>query len=213
MTGVRYLTARRTASMAMAKQSLGFWGARMGSGASPWRPYMAWRRSACSVLVGRPVEGPPRCTSTMTRGSSRLMARPMVSDLRSSPGPLVVVTPERPAEGGAEGGADAGDLVLGLEGADAELLAPAQLVEDVRGRRDRVAAQEEREPGQPGRRDEAPGHGRVARHLDVLAGLEGRRAHLVVGLEELGRLAEVEAGPEGPRVGLGHLRLGRRSAR
>ena len=30
MTGVRYFTARRTASMAMAKQSLGFWGARMG---------------------------------------------------------------------------------------------------------------------------------------------------------------------------------------
>jgi len=31
----------------------------MGSGASPWRPYMAWRRSACSVLVGRPVEVRP----------------------------------------------------------------------------------------------------------------------------------------------------------
>ena len=138
--------------MAMVKQSLGFWGARMGSGASPWRPYMAWRRSACSVLVGSPVEGPPRCTSTMTSGSSRLMANPIVSDLRSSPGPLVVVTPSAPAERGAEGCADAGDLVLGLEGADAELLAAAQFVEDVGGRRDRVATQEQREPGQPRRR-------------------------------------------------------------
>ena len=82
--------------MATAKQSLGVWGARMGSGASPWRPYMACRRSACSVLVGSPVEGPPRWTSTMTSGSSRLMASPIVSDLRSRPGPLVVVTPRAP---------------------------------------------------------------------------------------------------------------------
>ena len=112
---------------------------------------MAWSRSACSVLVGRPVEGPPRCTSTMTSGSSRLMARPIVSDLRSRPGPLVVVTPSAPPKAAPEGRADAGDLVLGLEGADPELLAPAQLVEDVRGRRDRVAAQEEGQarPGGP----------------------------------------------------------------
>ncbi len=95
----------------------------MGSGASPWRPYMAWRRSACSVLVGRPVEGPPRCTSTMTRGSSRLMARPDRLGLEVEPGAAGGGDPERPAEGGAEGGADAGDLVLGLEGPDAELLA------------------------------------------------------------------------------------------
>ncbi len=38
MTGVRYLMAMRVASIAMAKQSLGFCGARIGSGASPWRP-------------------------------------------------------------------------------------------------------------------------------------------------------------------------------
>ena len=36
------------------------------------------------------------------------------------PGPDVVVTPERAAERRAEGGADAGDLVLGLERRDAE---------------------------------------------------------------------------------------------
>ena len=48
--------------------------------------------------------------------------------------------PEGPAEGGAEGGADAGDLVLGLEGPHPELLVLGQLVEDVRGRGDRVGA-------------------------------------------------------------------------
>ena len=35
-------------------------GAMIGSGASPWRPYIASIRSACSVLVGNPVLGPPR---------------------------------------------------------------------------------------------------------------------------------------------------------
>jgi hypothetical protein len=34
--------------------------------------------------------------SMISSGSSRLMARPMVSDLRSTPGPLVVVTPRCP---------------------------------------------------------------------------------------------------------------------
>ena len=59
-------------------------------------PSMAWSRSACSVLVGNPVEGPPRWMSMINSGSSKLMARPMVSDFRSMPGPEVVVTPSAP---------------------------------------------------------------------------------------------------------------------
>ncbi len=82
--------------MATSKQWLGLRGARMGSGASPWRPYMAMSRSACSVLVGSPVEGPPRWMSMISSGSSRLTARPMVSPLSAMPGPLVVVTPRCP---------------------------------------------------------------------------------------------------------------------
>ena len=74
--------------------------------------------------------------------------------------------------------------------------------------RDRVAAEEERQAGQPRRGDQAPGERLVAGDLHVLARLEGRRPDLVVGLEELGRLAEVVAGPEGAGVGLDHLRLG-----
>ena len=38
--------------------------------------------------------------------------------------------------------ADAGDLVLGLERRDAEVLVLAQLVQDVRRRRDRVGAEQ-----------------------------------------------------------------------
>ena len=93
MTGVRYFSARRTPSNAALKQSLGDFAATIGSGASPWRPYIASSRSACSVLVGNPVDGPPRCTSTSTSGSSMLIASPSASALRSTPGPLVAVTP------------------------------------------------------------------------------------------------------------------------
>lgn len=89
--------AIRAASTAAAKQSPGDCGATIGTGASPLRPYMAWSRSACSVLVGRPVEGPPRWTSMTTRGSSVITARPMASDFSAMPGPEVVVTPREPA--------------------------------------------------------------------------------------------------------------------
>ncbi len=45
-----------------------------------------------------PVDGPARCTSTMTIGSSIATASETVSDLRSMPGPLVAVTPRLPAK-------------------------------------------------------------------------------------------------------------------
>ena len=97
ITGVRYLTAIRTASIAPSKQSAGVDGATTGSGDSPWRPYSAISRSAASVLVGMPVEGPARWTSTTTIGSSIATASPIVSAFRSMPGPLVAVTPSCPA--------------------------------------------------------------------------------------------------------------------
>ena len=96
-TGVRYLTAIRTASSAASKHWPGVAAATIGSGDSPWRPYIAISRSAASVLVGMPVEGPARWTSTTTSGSSSATARPIVSDFRSMPGPLVAVTPRWPA--------------------------------------------------------------------------------------------------------------------
>ena len=93
----------------------------MGTGASPLRPNMAWSRSDCSVLVGRPVDGPPRWMSQISSGSSSETARPMVSLFSASPGPDVAVTPRCPPKGGAKGSTDAGNLVLGLEGSNAEI--------------------------------------------------------------------------------------------
>ena len=91
------MTAIRAASSAASKQSPGDCGATIGTGDSLLRPNIAWSRSACSVLVGRPVDGPPRCTSMTISGSSVITARPIVSDFRAMPGPEVVVTPSAPA--------------------------------------------------------------------------------------------------------------------
>ncbi|SLH70139.1 Uncharacterised protein [Mycobacteroides abscessus subsp. abscessus] len=90
------MRAIRAASTAVAKQSAGERGASTATGDSPLRPCSACNRSACSVLVGRPVDGPPRCTSTITSGSSVITARPMVSLFSASPGPDVLVTPSAP---------------------------------------------------------------------------------------------------------------------
>ena len=89
--------AIRAASMTMSKHSEGVAGASTGRGASPWRPYRARLRSACSGLVGIPVEGPARCTSIASSGSSAATARLSVSDFRAMPGPELVVTPSPPA--------------------------------------------------------------------------------------------------------------------
>ena len=70
--------------------------ATIGTGASPLRPYIACSRSDCSVLVGRPVDGPPRWMSQMISGSSSDTARPIVSPLSAMPGPDDVVTASAP---------------------------------------------------------------------------------------------------------------------
>jgi hypothetical protein len=55
-----YLPAMVNASMAALKQSDGEAAAMIATGHSPFRPKSACSRSACSVLVGKPVLGPPR---------------------------------------------------------------------------------------------------------------------------------------------------------
>ena len=108
-------------------------------------------------------------------------------------------------EGGAERHADRCDLVLGLHGADAEVLVLRQLVEDVGRRRDRVRAERDRQLGELAGGDEAPRQRRVARDARVLAGGQRRGPHLVAVTDRLGGLTEVEAGLERRLVGLDHL--------
>ena len=107
-----------------------------------------------------------------------------------------------------DGGADAGDLVLGLERRDAERLVLAQLVEDVGGRRDRVGAEEQRQPRLHATGDEAVGQRQVAGDVAVGARRHRRRLDLVGHREGLGRLTEVPARAVGRHVGVadvGHL--------
>ena len=96
ITGMRYFTASLVASIAVVKQSPGVDGAITTTGDSPLRPYSAISRSACSVLVGMPVDGPARWMSQITSGSSTETASPIVSAFRHMPGPEVVVTPSAP---------------------------------------------------------------------------------------------------------------------
>ncbi len=86
----------RTASSAASKQSLGELAATIGSGESLLRPNITCSRSACSVLVGSPVDGPPRWMSQTISGSSTIRARFMASAFSAMPGPLEAVTPSAP---------------------------------------------------------------------------------------------------------------------
>jgi hypothetical protein len=66
-------------------------------GASPFLPNKAMFKSDCSDLVGIPVEGPARCTSTITKGNSVITANPIASAFNDNPGPEVVVQAIAPA--------------------------------------------------------------------------------------------------------------------
>src|SRR6267378_7655003 len=97
MTGTMYLTAIRQASIATQKQSADVEAASTGIGASELRPNRACSKSACSVLVGRPVDGPPRWMSQITKGISTATASPIASVFSAMPGPEVVVIASAPA--------------------------------------------------------------------------------------------------------------------
>ena len=122
-----------------------------------------------------------------------MTARPSVSALRSMPGPLVPVTAELARERGAQRHVGGGDLVLGLQRDDAEVLVPAELVEQFGRRGDGVAGVEQRQPAALRGRHQAPRQGRRAGDVAVRAGLGGRRLHHVGLREQLGGLAEVVA--------------------
>ena len=92
------MSAILVASIAHSKQSDGEWAASTGRGQSPCLAYKLCRRSLCSVFVGNPVLGPPRCTSIMMTGSSVMDASPMNSLFKHIPGPLVATTARSPAK-------------------------------------------------------------------------------------------------------------------
>ena len=72
-------------------------GAITGKDTSPWAGLIAENKSDCSVLVGRPVAGPPLWTSTTTKGNSAIHAKPNPSLINENPGPAVAVIDFFPA--------------------------------------------------------------------------------------------------------------------
>ena len=96
-TGVMCSRAILQASKAALKQSVGLVAAITGIGLSPFLPYSTCSRSVCSLFVGRPVDGPPRCTSIITRGNSSITARLSASLFKQIPGPDVDVAAKAPA--------------------------------------------------------------------------------------------------------------------
>src|SRR5262249_39818222 len=87
---------------------------------------------------------------------------------------------ERATEGRADGRADGGNLVLSLEGLDAEPLERGKLVQDGAGRRNRVAAVEEGPAGELTGGQEAQRGELVAGDVAVEAGGESGLRHVVV---------------------------------
>ena len=177
---MRYLTAIRTASSAQSKQSPGVAAATTGTGISEFRPYSTMRRSACSGFVGIPVDGPARCTSMITSGSSSVTAEADGLGLEHDARTGRRAHTERAAEARAERGADGRDLVLGLERPHAEVLVVRELLEDRRRGRDRVRTEEERQLRLRRSRDQPVCERLVARDLPVEPGRERRRLHLVL---------------------------------
>ena len=109
--------------------------------------------------------------------------------------------------GGTEGRADAGDLILGLEGHHAESLVPAELVQDVRGWSNRVGAEEQRESRLLRGSNEAVGQCEVSGDVPIGARRHRRRLHLVLNAELFGCLTEGPACFERRNVGVHDLRL------
>ena len=173
---MRYLTAMRTASIAASKHCDGVDAAITGYRALAVPAEEHHQQVGLLGLRRHPGRGPGALD---VEDHERQLERDRETDrlrLQHDAGAGGRRDPERAAERRADRRADRRDLVLGLERDDAELLLAGELLEDRRGRRDRVGAEEERQPGELRRGDQAEGERAVARDLAVGAGRELRRA-------------------------------------
>lgn len=140
-----------------------------GIGLSPLRPNNACNKSVCSDLVGRPVEGPPRCTSSTTSGSSVMTARFIASDFRQTPGPEVEVTASAPAKRADRSGAT-GNLVFALHGHHAQRLVLGEFVQYIGCRSNGIGAEEQLQASLFSCGDETVSSCFVPRDIHVSAG-------------------------------------------
>ena len=172
------------------------------TGASLLRPYTACKRSACSVLVGKPGA---RAAALNVDDDERQLDGDRETDglhLERHARAARARDAEVAGVGRADRRANRGDLVLGLDRRDAEVLVLAELVQDVARRRDRVGAEHERRgPLSCGGRDQTERGRGVAADVAVHALVHGRRRHLVAMLENLRGFAVGVPGLERGDVG------------
>src|ERR1700741_3679042 len=94
--------------------------------------------------------------------------------------------------GSANGGGDPGYLVFRLEGADAEVLITAQLMQDIRSRRNGIGAQEQGQVGFLGSGYQAVCQGRIPGNAAIGAWLHLGFLYLETGAERsLYRIPEI----------------------
>ena len=106
------------------------------------------------------------------------------------------------AKGRADRGGDGGDLVLGLEGPHPPALVQSQFLENARGRRDRIGAEDDGDLGPLRRGEKTPGEGAIARHAAIDPRRHLGRLDAVVLREHLRRLPEGVPRLEDPDIGL-----------
>ena len=94
---MRNCSARLNACTVRVKHSMTELGTSAMMECSPWVPQRACMTSPCDGSVGRPVDGPPRITSTITQGTWAIEAKPMFSCISEKPGPEVAVSALVPA--------------------------------------------------------------------------------------------------------------------
>ena len=89
MTGVICSRAIFAALKAQSKQLLDVLAATTATGAFTIPSEEGLHQVTLLCFRGQSVDGPPRCTSTITRGNSVITARPMASVFSERPGPML----------------------------------------------------------------------------------------------------------------------------
>ena len=179
----------------------------IGTGASPLRPNIACSRSDCSVLVGSPVDGPPRWTSTTISGSSSDHRQPDRLALQRDSRARRWWSRRAPRRTTAPSAAPMPAISSSAWNVRTpNRLCLRQLVQDVRAG---VIGYAPRNSGSSARtdgRDQPVAQREVAGDVAVGAGAHRRRLDLVRHRERLGGLAEVPAGLERRDVGVADAR-------
>ena len=113
---------------------------------------------------------------------------------------------QRPAKSGAQGSSHPGNFVFRLERIDVVVFVLGEFVQYIAGRRNRVAAQKERQPGLLGGNHKTESGCRVSRDITIRPRIDLGRFDLIGRGKHVGVFAQVIAAFDGQGVGFGDNR-------